>query len=84
MKRALSTLAMGGVVALAGCGERPQALDHAAAARHDTKASQGAQNAFVAAGWTPGDDSSWQTQLRTRAQQGQNEYNRSAAEPAAK
>lgn len=31
---------------------------------------------FVAKGWTPGDERSWQQSLKVRLQQGQNEYNK--------
>ena len=85
MSKLLTPLVLGAAVALAACGEKPQAAGHASGlTKHDAKASQGAQNGFVASGWTPGDDTSWQTQLRTRAQQGQNEYTRSAAVPSSK
>ena len=75
-------LVVGAVALLSACGEKPQ-QGASTLKKGDAKASQGAQNAFVASGWTPGDDTSWQTQLRTRAQQGQNEYTRSAAVPKA-
>lgn len=74
---------VGSVTLLVACGEKPQ-VGASSLKKGDAKASQGAQNAFVASGWTPGDETSWQTQLRTRAQQGQNEYTRSAAVPSAK
>jgi hypothetical protein len=84
MSKLLTPLVVAATLAMAACGEKPQAIDHSGVAKRDVKASQGAQNAFVAPGWTAGDDTSWQTQLRTRAQQGQNEYSRAAAVPAAK
>ncbi|KGD90114.1 lipoprotein [Achromobacter sp. RTa] len=31
---------------------------------------------FTAAGWKPGDKSSWQQEMKTRTQRGQNEYTR--------
>ena len=40
------------------------------------KAWEATQNEFVAPGWKPGDERSWEEQLRTRAAQGQNEYTR--------
>ncbi len=67
---------------LAACSERSQA-EPARLKKADAKASSGAvgeSKAYVAAGWTPGDETSWQTQIRTRSQ-GQNEYAR--ATPAA-
>lgn len=82
-------LACAGVVAaafmgLAACSERPQS-EAGPVKKADAKASAGtphADKSFTAAGWTAGDDTSWQTQLRTRAQ-GQNEYARIAASPKA-
>lgn len=59
-------------VLLSACGEVDQAKT---ADRHmpDVQPWQGAKNAYVAKGWTPGDKTAWETQLRTR-QQSQNEY----------
>jgi hypothetical protein len=57
---------------LGGCGERDQRID-ASAAKPDGQPWQGAQNAFVAPGYQPGDKTRWQTQMRQRAQT-QNEY----------
>ena len=69
---------------LTACGERSQA-EAGPVKKADSKASAGAPHAdkaFTAAGWTAGDDTSWQTQIRTRAQ-GQNEYARITASPKA-
>jgi len=57
---------------LAACSEPDQSLA-ASSAKVDGKAWQGAQNAFVAPGWQPGDKERWEQQLRQRAQT-QNEY----------
>ena len=65
---------------LAGC-ERSQA-DAARLKKADAKASQGASKAYTASGWTPGNDASWQEQIRARAQS-QNEYTRVPAGPGA-
>ena len=62
--------------ALAACGEKPQT---AATKKSDGKPWEGAQNSFVAQGWKAGDQGSWESQMRTRAQ-GQNEYSRAAAQ----
>ena len=37
---------------------------------------EGGGTAFTAPGWKVGDKASWQEQLKTRAQNGQNEYTR--------
>ncbi len=76
---ALSTLAL---VALSACGEKPQTLAESKAKKADAQAWEGAQAAYTAPGWKAGDKASWETQLKTRAQQGQNEYNRSPATAA--
>lgn len=67
------TLAAGVAFGLAGC-EKSQA-DAARLKKADARASQGAAKAYTATGWTPGDDASWQAQMRARAE-GQNEYAR--------
>lgn len=61
---------------LAACGEKPQT---AGTRKADTAAWQGAADGYVAPGWKAGDAVSWEQQLKTRAQQGQNEYTRAAA-----
>jgi hypothetical protein len=54
---------------LAAC-EKPQTAE---TRKSDTRAWQGAENPYVASGWTAGDQVSWEQQLRTRAQ-AQNDY----------
>ena len=73
MRPALALLAAGVALSLAGC-EKSQA-DAARLKKSDAKASQGADKAYTAQGWTPGDDASWQAQIRARTE-GQNEYTR--------
>jgi hypothetical protein len=57
---------------LSACGEADQVQS---ADRHlpDVAPWKGAKNSYVAPGWTPGDQRTWETQLRAR-QQAQNEY----------
>jgi predicted small lipoprotein YifL len=62
------------VLALAACGEKPQTLG--TSAKLDAPAYTGPASAFTAAGWTPGDKTSWEQELKVRTQNGQNEYNR--------
>ncbi len=73
MNRKLIVCAAAAAWVLAGCGEKPQDTAHAKKA--DVPAWQGADNAYVAQGWTKGDEKSWEKQINTRAQ-GQNEYQR--------
>ena len=71
MKRLLLICCTASVAAaLAACGEREQT---ASGRKSDKVAWQGAQNPYVAPGWTAGDRASWEEQLRNRAQ-AQNEY----------
>ncbi len=71
-------LGCGGVVAaalavvLVGCGEKVQTLD-ADAKKVDTKAWEASNSPYVANGWKGGDKTTWDEQLRLRAQ-AQNEY----------
>ena len=58
--------------ALAACGEKPQAMKENA--KQDTPAFQGTGMPFAAPGWKVGDKASWESQLKTRTQNGQNEY----------
>ena len=61
------------VTALAGCGEKPQALE---SSTRDSAAYTGTGKAFVKEGWKPGDKASWESQLKARGQYGQNDYTR--------
>jgi hypothetical protein len=60
------------VVALTACGEKAQTLG----TKKDATAFSGAENAFVASGWTAGDKNSWEQHLRARAQYGMNDNSR--------
>ncbi len=71
MMRAVLTLCA--VMALAACGEKPQT---SSGTRRDVPAYQGTTNPYNAPGWKAGDKTAWEQQLKSRAQNGQNEYNR--------
>ncbi|MEO8021892.1 hypothetical protein [Polaromonas sp.] len=63
-------------VVLAACGDKPQT---ASGVKSDAASFQGVTgpgSAFSAPGWAAGDKSAWEQQLKTRLQNGQNEYNR--------
>lgn len=60
--------------ALAACGERQQELR--GGVKQDTAAFQGTGMPYVAGGWKAGDKTSWEGQLKTRTQNGQNDYNK--------
>lgn len=78
----LAALGAGVLLAITGCSEAPQT---ASPPRSDMPAYNGTGvAAFTQPGWTVGDKASWASELRTRAQQGQNDYYRAATAPAAK
>ena len=65
------------VTLLVACGEKPQT---AHTRKSDSQPWAGAPgDPYVASGWKPGDQASWEEQMRNRAQ-GQNEYSRAAAQ----
>ena len=68
-------LALLGMVAivLAGCGERVQTIPPGGDRKSDTAAWENKDKRFLAPGWTPGNQNSWNAQLVDRAQ-GQNDY----------
>lgn len=73
MRLAITAAAL---LALAACGEKPQT---AAGVKSDAPAFQGVQgpgSSYNAPGWKAGDKTAWEQQLKTRLQNGQNEYNR--------
>ncbi|RZJ21965.1 MAG: hypothetical protein EOO54_11945 [Haliea sp.] len=71
MRRAVLTAGALLGVLLAGCGEKPQALQDT---KQDSALFQGTGMPYVSPGWKPGDKTSWEQQLKTRTQQGQNDY----------
>ena len=56
---------------LSACGEKPQTLG---TARGDAPAYSGTGKPFAVQGWTQGDKTSWESQLKARGQNSQNEY----------
>ena len=67
-------------LSLAACSEKPQT---SGTRKADVDAVQGAapgaDPAYTAAGWKAGDATSWEAQMKSRAQNGQNEYSRISA-----
>ena len=72
MMRALITVLAVLSLGLAACGEKPQA---ASTRKADAHPFEGAAGGHSAPGWKAGDATSWEQQMRTRAQ-AQNEYSR--------
>jgi hypothetical protein len=64
----LSSLAL-----LAACTEQPQTIS--SNSRADAPAYSGG-SAFATPGWKQGDKASWESQMKARTQQGQNDYNK--------
>ncbi len=60
------------VVAFTGCTENPQNLG--AGTKSDSAAFQGTGKPYATPGWKQGDKTSWEQQLKTRTQNGQNDY----------
>ena len=60
-------------IVLVGCGEKVQTIPVAGARKADTPVWQTKDTRYLAPGWTPGDQNSWNAQLANRAQ-GQNDY----------
>jgi hypothetical protein len=58
---------------LAGCGERVQTIPVGAEKKAVARSFEIADNGYVAPGWTPGDEASWDAQLKKRAQ-AQNDF----------
>ncbi|TFZ03005.1 hypothetical protein EZ313_17440 [Ramlibacter henchirensis] len=61
------------VLGLAACGEDPQIANRV---KQDAASFQGTGKAapYMASGWKAGDRGSWEAQLKTRTQMGQNDY----------
>jgi hypothetical protein len=71
MKYALWTVALAAL--LSACGEKPQTLG---AAKQDAPSYSGTGKAFVDGGWKQGDKASWESHLKARGQNSQNDYTR--------
>jgi hypothetical protein len=67
----LALILAAGALALAGCAEKEQT---ASGIKSDKPSFQGTNRPYVAAGWKPGDKASWESALKVRTVQGQNDY----------
>jgi major membrane immunogen (membrane-anchored lipoprotein) len=61
------------VTLLAACGERAQTIG---TGKQDAAAYNGTGKAYVDGGWKQGDKTSWESHLKARGQNTQNEYSR--------
>ena len=64
-------MALAATCALAACGDKPQS---AGGVKQDTAPYAGTGKPYVEAGWKQGDKVSWESQLKARTQNTQNEY----------
>ena len=69
-----AAMLIGVALVLAACSEKPQTMG--GAVKQDTAAYEGTGMPYTAPGWRPGDKVSWEQQLKTRTQAGQNDYNK--------
>ena len=58
---------------LVACKEQPQTIG--SNSRVDAAPYQGG-SAFTVSGWKQGDKTSWESEMKARTQQGQNDYNK--------
>jgi hypothetical protein len=68
-----STLLICAVVMTAACSEKPQT---AGGAKQDTSPYAGTGKPYVETTWKQGDKTSWESALRARTQNGQNDYSK--------
>ena len=68
------TAAISIAMALVACGDKPQAMNPGSASKQDTAAHAGTGSAYMDKGWKAGDKASWEQHLKTRMQNGQNDY----------
>jgi len=80
MKKLSRLAAVAGTVlasmALVACGEQPQELQGQGIKNDQAPYTGVGQSQYAEGGWKPGDRNSWEQQLKTRAQYGQNDYAR--------
>ncbi len=79
IRKTLTTLSVLAVVAvLSACGEKPQ---EATGSKQDASPYTGVgKSQYQDPSWKPGDKNSWEQQLKSRAQYGQNDYSRIATQ----
>ncbi len=73
MSLAKAWAAVAVVCALVACGEKVQTMPVGGAKKAHGQPWQITDNGYLAPGWKPGDEASWNAQLTQRAQ-GQNDY----------
>ena len=77
MRRFTLTLAATAVLlGLVACGDQPQEMNSAGVKQDDAPYTGVGKSQYLQSGWNAGDKTSWEQQLKARAQYGQNDYTR--------
>lgn len=77
MQRSLSLAAVAvALLGLAACGDKPQELGRSGVKQNIAPHTGVGKSQYALSGWKAGDRSSWEQQLKARAQYGQNDYSR--------
>ena len=81
IKRTLTLAAVAAaVVALSACGDQPQESSGSGVKQDGAPYTGVGSSQYAQGGWKAGDRNSWEQQLKTRAQYGQNDYSRVATQ----
>jgi len=72
----LSIAAVALTLGLAARGDQPQEMNSAGVKQDGAPYTGVGKSQYVQGGWSAGDKASWEQQLKTRAQYGQNDYTR--------
>ncbi|MDP3373040.1 MAG: hypothetical protein Q8S34_02305 [Hydrogenophaga sp.] len=72
----LSIAAVALTLGLAACGDQPQELSGSGVKQDGAPYTGVGSSQYAQGGWKAGDRNSWEQQLKTRAQYGQNDYTR--------
>ncbi|MEP7301568.1 MAG: hypothetical protein ABI699_08555 [Caldimonas sp.] len=73
MMRLPILLAVSMALVLSACGEKVQTIPAGGAKKADARAFEIVDNGYLAPGWTPGNEPSWDAQLKARTQ-AQNDF----------
>lgn len=77
MRRFTLTLVSTAVLlGLAACGDQPQEMNSAGVKQDNAPYTGVGKSQYLQSGWNAGDKTSWEQQLKARAQYGQNDYTR--------
>ncbi|MDO9199938.1 hypothetical protein [Hydrogenophaga sp.] len=77
IQRTLTIAALAAVaMTLSACGDQPQELSGSGVKQDGAPYTGVGSSQYAQGGWKAGDRNSWEQQLKTRAQYGQNDYTR--------